>query len=88
MIINLFLNLIVLFLGAVFSWLPQVTTLPSVGGFDIDSALVTGIGQFNAFATTFWPLYIMFQGFLAIMGYYIIKIGIKFFFGSRSPVSQ
>lgn len=85
MIIAFLFNLIVLVIGAIFSILPEVSTLPSVGGFDIDAALVAGIGQLNAFFTAFWPLSIMFQGFLVIMGYHALKIGIKFLIGHRAP---
>lgn len=85
MLINLLLNALVMAVGAIFSWLPQVETLPTIAGYDIDAALVTGIGQVNTFLNAFWPLKIMFQGFLFLLGYYAIKIGIRFFFGSRSP---
>lgn len=85
MIVMLILNVLVLILGAVFSWLPQVTTLPSIVGFDIDTALVTGVGQMHAFFVSFWPVYIMFQGFLVLMGYYALKLAIRFFLGHRAP---
>jgi hypothetical protein len=85
MIVNLFLNVFVLILGALFSWLPTINTLPVIVGYDIDSALVTGVGQMRAFFTAFWPLSIMFSGFLVIMGYYGIKLVLSFFLGSRTP---
>lgn len=85
MIINLLLNVVVLILGAIFSWLPQVTTLPTIVGYDIDTALTTGVGQLKTFMIAFWPIGIMFQGFLVIMGYYAIKMVLGFFLGSRSP---
>ncbi len=68
-----------------FSWLPAVTTLPTIGGFDIDSALISGMGQVQTIFSAFWPLQIMFIGFLFIMGYFIIKVGVRIFFGSRTP---
>jgi ABC-type phosphate/phosphonate transport system permease subunit len=85
MIINLLIGLITLILGAIFSWLPIVTTLPTIAGFDIDGALVTGMGQFNTFVTTFWPLDYMFKAFLVLMGYYGLKMLITFFLGHRAP---
>ena len=85
MIVNLFLNLIVLFIGAIFSWLPQVTTLPMIAGYDIDTALVSGMGQFHAFTQTFWPIQDMFYAFLFLMVYYITITGIRFFLGHRAP---
>lgn len=83
MIINLLLNVIVLFLGGIFSWLPQVLTLPTIAGFDIDAYMQQGIGFLNTIMVAFWPLYIMFQGFLVLMGYFMVKMILKFFFGSR-----
>lgn len=85
MITNLIINVFVLFVGAVFSLLPQITTLPTIAGFDIDSALVSGVGQMRAFFVAFWPLAILMQGFAALMAYFILKMGLKFLFGSRAP---
>jgi hypothetical protein len=85
MIINLFIGLFTLILGAIFSWLPVITTLPTIGGFDIDGALVTGMGQFNTFIATFWPLDYMFKAFLFLMAYYGLKMLIQFFIGHRTP---
>ena len=85
MITNLAISFVVLVLGSIFSWLPQVTSLPTIAGYDIDTALVTGMGQVNVFFQAFWPLAYMFYGFLAIMGYFALKLVVKFFFGSRAP---
>lgn len=85
MITNLLINLVVLILGAIFSWLPQVTKLPTINGYDIDTALVTGVGQLHTFMITFWPLQYMFYGFLFIMGYYALKMAVTFFLGHRAP---
>ncbi len=87
MLVNLVLNVFVLILGAIFSWLPQVTTLPFIVDFDIDTALVNGVGQLHTFLSAFWPLGIMFQGFLFLLGYYAIKMVLKFFLGSRAPAN-
>lgn len=84
MIVNLILNIIVLFLGGIFSWLPAVTTLPTINGYNIDAFMVQGVGSLQTLAVAFWPLAIMFQGFLAIMGYFLIKMVVKFFLGSRA----
>jgi len=84
-ITNLFINLVVLILGAIFSWLPVVTTLPTIYGFDIDGALVTGVGQLHTFTQTFWPIQYMFGAFLFLMTYYIVKMAVGFFLGHRAP---
>lgn len=85
MIVNLILNLIVLIFGSIFSWLPAVTTIPNIAGYDIDGALVTGMGQLQSFMVTFWPIQYMFYGSLFIMGYFIIKMGVTFILGHRAP---
>jgi len=85
MIIAFLFNLIVLIIASIFSLLPTVETLPTIGGFDIDTALVTGVGQLNAFVTAFWPIKYLFYGFLFIMGYYAFKIGLRFLIGHRAP---
>ncbi len=85
MIINLLLNTLVLILGAIFSWLPTVTKLPTIGGFDIDTALSTGMGEFHTFVNSFWLFRDIFVGFIFLMGYYIIKIVVTLFLGHRAP---
>ncbi len=85
MIVLLLINLIVIILGVIFSWLPQVTTLPEIGGYDIDTALSQGMGYVHSFFTTFWPLQIMFDGFLVLMLYYISMMTLRFFLGHRAP---
>lgn len=88
MIIAFLFNLIVLIIGAVFSILPQITTLPTIGGFDIDSALVSGMGELNAFMATFWFLKDLFIGFLVLMAYFSLKLIIRFLVGHRAPGSH
>lgn len=85
MIVNFLINIILDFLAALFSWLPDVERLPEIVGFDIDAAIVTGVGQLQTFFATFWPIQIMFNGFLFIMGYYIVKMTLQFFLGHRAP---
>lgn len=84
MLITLLLNVVILILGAIFSWLPEVLTIPTIVGYDIDTALVNGIGQLNTFLDAMWPIKIMFGGFLVIMGYYFVKMVLKLFLGSRT----
>lgn len=86
MIITFLLNILIAIVGVILSWLPTIDTLPTIGGYDIDSAFATGMGQVNVILSTFWPLQYFFNGFLIILGYYVAKITLKFFFGNRSPV--
>ncbi len=85
MITNLFINLVVLILGAIFSLLPTVSKLPTIFGFDIDTAMVSGVGQLNVFTNALWPIHYIMLGFLAILGYYVVKAGVRFLIGHRTP---
>lgn len=85
MIITLILNAIVILLLAIFSGLDDITVLPTILGFNIDSALVSGMGYINTFMVAFWPLRLMFDGFLILMGYYAIKMVLTFILGHRAP---
>lgn len=85
MIINLLLNVLIGIVGVFFSWLPAVDTLPSIFGFDIDGALVSGMGQLNFVRTQVWALNYLFLGFLFIMGYFGVKMVVRLFLGSRTP---
>ena len=85
MIINLLINLVALIAASMFSWLPVVTTLPTIVGFDIDTTLVQGVGWLKTFTAAAWPLQIVFQGLLALLVYYGAKMGLKLILGSRAP---
>lgn len=84
MLVMLILNVVVLMIGAVFSWLPLISTLPNINGFDIDGALVSGVGQFKMVIQSFWVYQYLFGSLLILLGYYGIKMILKFFLGSRS----
>lgn len=86
MIISLLLNVLIAIVSVILSWLPTIDTLPTIVGYDVDGAFTTAMGQVNSILSTFWMLQYVFSGFLIILGYYIAKITLKFFFGNRSPV--
>lgn len=75
-------------LTAVFSWLPQITTLPQVLGIDIDTTLVTGVGMLKSFTVAFWMIGDVISGFLVLLGYYAIKVVLVVFLGARAPVGR
>lgn len=85
MIINFLLNIVVLVLSIIFGWLPLIEKLPSIVGYDIDTALSNGMGQLAFVISNVWPLQVFFQGFLFLMGYFVLKMVVKVFFGSRAP---
>lgn len=87
MIFNLLINVILMVIGAIMDvfHLSVVTTLPTIGGYDIDSALVTGTAELRTFATAFWPVADMLLGFVALMGYFAVKMMLGFILGHRAP---
>lgn len=85
MIINLLVNTFVEVVGAIFQFFPAIDTLPTIGGYDIDTALVGGMGVLRTFMVSFWPLQDMFLGFLALLAYFGIKVLGRFLLGHRFP---
>jgi hypothetical protein len=85
MAIQLLLQMFIGTLNVLFGWLPQITRLPEIGGFDIDTALVGGVQLLYRFLDSMWPIKIMFQGFLFLMSFYLIKIIGGLILGSRLP---
>ncbi len=85
MLTQLVLGTLIEFFNAMVSWLPQILTLPTVLGFDLDSALILGIGEMTNLFNTFWPLAIIFQGFLVLLAYYSIKMLLRLLLGHRAP---
>jgi hypothetical protein len=72
-------------LSAVFSWLPKVTTLPTILGVDIDTQLAQGVGAFYTVANVIWPIKDVYYGALVLLGYYAMKMVLRFFLGGRAP---
>lgn len=72
-------------LSAAFSWLPKITTLPTILGVDIDGQLSSGMASFYGFANVFWPIKDVFLGALVLFAYYGIKMILRFFLGHRAP---
>ncbi len=85
MLTQAFLGVFVNTVNYIFSFFPAVLTLPKIGSYDIDGALVSGIGQFHTVSNALWPLQIMFEGFLFLMAYYALKILANLIFGHRAP---
>lgn len=85
MILQAIINLILIFIGAILSWLPTVQKLPAVNGYDIDAALSNGMSMFYNLESNIWFLGIIFSGFIVLIGYYSTKMVLKFFLGHRAP---
>lgn len=85
MIVTTILDIITYLFSIVTHLLPQVTKLPVVMGYDIDSALVSGMATLNFFMGAFWPLIYMFGGFLVLVVYYVTKMIARAILGHRAP---
>lgn len=85
MIVQAIINVFFILLGAILSWLPTIEKLPTINGYDIDTALNTGVSYFYAVASGFKPLGLVFAGFIVLISYYTIKMVLKFFLGHRAP---
>lgn len=85
MIFNYIFDFFVDVMGSVLGLFPSVSTLPTIGGFDIDAALVLGVAQLRSFMEAFWFLQTLFAGFLALVFYYLLKIVLRTLIGHRAP---
>jgi len=71
MIITLLLNLVILLIGGLFSFLPQVTALPTIAGASMDTAVTTVYGLIHGMLTAMPFLQIVWY---CLLWYYGIKI--------------
>jgi len=85
MIVQYILLGVVYTLQIIFFWLPTVSVLPTIGGFDIDTYLVQGVGYFKTYSNAVWPVHDVFLGFLALLSWYTLKMILKFVLGHRAP---
>lgn len=81
MIITLLINLIVLLVGVLFSWLPQISELP----FGIDSVLVSMVSYYHGATATLPYLGTLFTAFLYVLLFEGVMLILKLFLGSRTP---
>jgi hypothetical protein len=88
MIITWLLTTLLSILSAIFSFLPLVTTIPFIGGYDIDTALTNGVGQAYDFANAVWVIKDVLIGASFIWAYYALKILARLILGSRSVGSH
>ena len=85
MLITSFLSVVTAFVAALVSFLPLVTTLPTINGYDIDAALVTGVAQAYAFADVVWPVRDVLIGAAFLWAFHAIMLFVKLVLGSRAP---
>lgn len=75
-------------LNVTFSWLPKVETLPVIMGIDVDAQLVLGMNLINRLSELFWMMGDLLIAAKVMLGYYMIKMVLKFFLGHRAPGSH
>lgn len=85
MLISTLFQLVFSILTAIFSFLPRVTTLPTIMGVDVDGFLSTAVGSFYSLSNSIWPLRDLFLAGVVWLGYLFIKMLLKIFLGSRAP---
>jgi len=85
MITQLFIIVVLGIINTVFSFLPIVNTLPTIGGYDLDTALVGGVAQFHTYIQAFWYIGDVFTGYLILLVYFGAKMLLKLLLGSRAP---
>lgn len=84
MIVYLLIQLLIFALSVVFAVFPTVDTLP----WGVDSVLTDGMGYFRGLMLIFPPLSTVLNAVLIYFGYRLAIIVLRFFLGSRSPVSH
>lgn len=85
MITTLVVGILVSFFSEVFSMFPVVTKLPTIAGYDIDSAFTAAGGQIHQFLTDVWIVNDVLLGALFLFAYYGIKMILKLLLGHRAP---
>ncbi len=85
MLISSLLGVLANIIAAMVSFLPLVGTLPTINGYDIDSALVTGVGQAYNFANTVWPIRDVLLGAIVLWTFHGLMLFVKLLLGSRAP---
>jgi hypothetical protein len=72
-------------LNGVFSFLPTVTTLPTIFGINLDAQLTGAVGVLNDIGTYYWPIRDLFVAVAFFLTYRVIMLVIRFFIGHRAP---
>jgi hypothetical protein len=85
MLISKLLTLIANVIAAMLSFLPTVLVLPTINGYDIDSALVTGVGQAYNFANYIWPVRDVLLGAVVLWAFHGLMIFVRLLLGHRAP---
>jgi len=88
MIFSSILTVIVAALNAIFSYFPQVTTLPTFGSVNLDSVFTTGVQYFNYLSTVFPPLTTIKNAAIIYITFKASMMFLKLVLGHRAPVAR
>lgn len=83
MILYLLIQVVIYALSLVFAVFPTVTVLP----WGIDDVLANGMGYYRNLMEIFPPLSTVLNAVLIYFGYRLAIIVLRFFLGSRTPVT-
>ena len=83
MIVQYLLQIAVVMINFVFSWLPSVDKLPTILGIDTDYQLEYYIGMIYRLSDSFWLIGDIIVVFIILIGYFVKKRTLRFFFGAR-----
>lgn len=84
MILYLVIQALLFILSLIFAVFPTVETLP----WGVDSVLSDGMGYYRTLMDVFPPLSTVLNAVLIYIGYKLAIIVLRFFLGSRTPVTQ
>lgn len=79
------LQFVVAILAALLSWLPNVSSLPTVLGVDVDANMINAMSYFYSATDSFWPVRDLFIGVLFYTTYLGIKLLARLMLGHRAP---
>ena len=88
MIIALIINIVLLIFGSLFSFLPVVIKLPTIGIIDLDYYFTTGVGYFKFLTQIFPPFEIIAQCAIIYLTWKLTVLGLRVILGHRTPVAR
>jgi hypothetical protein len=85
MIVALIINIILLIVTTLLSWLPDALTLPTIGNVNIDTSFANGVGYVHYLGEIFPPLTTILTAAIIYLSFKVVMILLKVFLGSRAP---
>lgn len=81
------IQFVITLLGIILSELhiPQITALPTINGVDMDATISQAVQYFHTITVSMWYLGDVWSGALILLGYYTLKMALRFLLGQRAP---